>query len=197
MDNSALQPTTSVEGGSTSDSNVPISTEQINADKFISNKPQSFASVVKETPINNCKFPEREQAIVFDAIANTQKKRLHYRYEIKCFVCKKPGHIASKCTTIEKSITVTAEVHQQMTGDVLINSMNTAQTPENNENVVKEATEVGLPQLDIHIAKTSYSMKRTAPTSPDLDSISIISEEPDVLADDQSKVRSSQTARVC
>lgn len=108
--------------------------------------------------------------------------------EIKCFICKKPGHIASKCTTSEKSITVTAEVHQEMTSDVLINLMNTAETPENNDNVAKEATEVELPQLDIHKAKTSYSMKRTAPTSPDLDSISIVSEEPDVLADDQSKV---------
>ncbi|KAK9728561.1 Zinc knuckle [Popillia japonica] len=327
-------------------------TEQINADKFVLTKPQSFASVVKETPINNCKFPEREQAIVFDAIANTQKNdyiigvgdligsivfdaiantqkndyiigvgdligssniifasriannriciyfsskeavdrfvnefkgitiqdrfitarrlvspakrvilsnvspsiphniienhlkqagldimssitfigaglnRPEYKHilsfrrqvyinpdlskelpdsliisynhntfriflsidEIKCFICKKPGHIASKCTTSEKSITVTAEVHQEMTSDVLIKSMNTAETPENNDNVAKEATEVELPQLDIHKAKTSYSMKRTAPTSPDWDSISIVSEEPDVLAHDQSKV---------
>ncbi|KAK9696476.1 hypothetical protein QE152_g31876 [Popillia japonica] len=36
-----------------------------------------------------------------------------------------------------------------MTSDVLINLMNTAETPENNDNVAKEATEVELPQLDI------------------------------------------------
>ncbi|KAK9686076.1 hypothetical protein QE152_g37462 [Popillia japonica] len=56
---------TSVEGGNTE--NVK------GLGTVISNKTQSFASIVKDNAMSNFKFPERDQAIVFDTIDDTQK----------------------------------------------------------------------------------------------------------------------------
>lgn len=64
---------TSVEGGNVVQGDVEsniVSNLNVN-DK--SNKTQSFASIVKDNLMSNFKFPERDQAILFDTIENTQK----------------------------------------------------------------------------------------------------------------------------
>ncbi|KAK9745318.1 Zinc knuckle [Popillia japonica] len=64
---------TSVEGGNVVQGDVESNIVSNLNDNDKSNKTQSFASIVKDNLMSNFKFPERDQAILFDTIENTQK----------------------------------------------------------------------------------------------------------------------------